>query len=104
VGPFEEGKDGLEIVSDVVKVEAEDPATPGSSRAFSLDRLCGNPGTISVSQCRLNKTKQHMFVEISQKVLRDNSDAHYPLSLVIELGIRHSQKTERPERMRDSKN
>jgi len=71
VGPFEEGKKGLGIVSDVVQVEAEDPATPGSSRAVSLARLCGNPGTVTISQYRLNKTKQHMLVEIPQKVLRD---------------------------------
>jgi len=29
VGPFEEQEEGTEIASDVVKVEVEDPATPG---------------------------------------------------------------------------
>ena len=29
VGPFEEEEEGTGIVSDVVKVEGEDPATPG---------------------------------------------------------------------------
>jgi len=29
VGPFEEEEEGTGIASDVVKVEGEDPATPG---------------------------------------------------------------------------
>jgi len=29
VGPFEEEEEGTSIASDVVKVEGEDPATPG---------------------------------------------------------------------------
>jgi len=29
VGPFEEEEEGTGVVSDVVKVEGEDPATPG---------------------------------------------------------------------------
>ena len=29
VGPFEEEEEGTGVTSDVVKVEAEDPATPG---------------------------------------------------------------------------
>jgi len=29
VGPFEEEQEGTGIVSDVVEVEGEDPATPG---------------------------------------------------------------------------
>ena len=29
VGPFEEAEEGTGIASDVVKVEGEDPATPG---------------------------------------------------------------------------
>jgi len=29
VGPFEEEEEGTGITSDVVKVEGEDPATPG---------------------------------------------------------------------------
>jgi len=29
VGPFEEEKEGTGIASDVVKVQGEDPATPG---------------------------------------------------------------------------
>jgi len=29
VGPFEEEEEGTGVVSDVVKVQSEDPATPG---------------------------------------------------------------------------
>ena len=29
VGPFEEEEEGTSVISDVVKVEGEDPATPG---------------------------------------------------------------------------
>ena len=32
VGPFEEEEEGTGIVSDVVKVEGEDPTTPGQYR------------------------------------------------------------------------
>jgi len=33
LGLFEEEEEGIGIVSDVVKVEGEDPATPGSLRS-----------------------------------------------------------------------
>jgi len=29
LGPFEEEEEGLGVASDIVKVEGEDPATPG---------------------------------------------------------------------------
>jgi len=29
VGPFEEEEEGIGVASDIVKVEEEDPATPG---------------------------------------------------------------------------
>jgi len=29
VGPFEEEEEGTSVVSDIIKVEGEDPATPG---------------------------------------------------------------------------
>jgi len=32
VGPFEDEEEGTAIVSDVVKVKGEDPATPGLCR------------------------------------------------------------------------
>ena len=32
VGPFEEEEEGTGIASDVVKVQGEDPATPGQRR------------------------------------------------------------------------
>ena len=51
-GPFEEEEEGTGITSDVVKVEGEDPGTPGP-------RLRNDPGTVTISQYRVNKTKQH---------------------------------------------
>jgi len=33
LGPFEEEEEGISIASDVVKVEGEDPATPGCQRS-----------------------------------------------------------------------
>ena len=53
VGPFEEEEEGTGIASDVVKVEGEDPATPGLLPS-GID-----PGTVTIPQYRFNKTKQH---------------------------------------------
>ena len=53
VGPFEEEEEGTGIASDVVKVEGEDPATPG------LLPQGIDPGTVTIPQYRYNKTKQH---------------------------------------------
>jgi len=73
VGPVEEEEEETGIASDVVKVEGEDPATPGCLRKdrvirrvgdskswvrTPLPRLRGNPGT-----------KQHALVET---ILRNN--------------------------------
>jgi len=55
LGPFEEEEEGSGIASDVVKVEGEDPAIPGTLR--SVDTR--NPGTVTIPQYRFNKTKQH---------------------------------------------
>jgi len=41
------------ITSDVVKVQGEDPATPG------LLPKGIDPGTVTIPQYRVNKTKQH---------------------------------------------
>ena len=51
VGPFEEEEERTGITSDVVKVEGEDPTTAGPVRI--------DPGTVTIPQCRFNKTKQH---------------------------------------------
>ena len=53
LGPFEEEEEGTGIASDVVKVEGEDPATPG------LLPKGVDPGTVTIPQYRVNKTKQH---------------------------------------------
>jgi len=53
VGPFEEEEEGTGITSDVVKVKGEDPATPGLLPE-GID-----PGTVTIPQYRVNKTKQH---------------------------------------------
>ena len=53
VGPFKEEEEGTGIVSDVVKVMGEDPATPG------LLPKGIDPGTVKIPQYRVNKTKQH---------------------------------------------
>jgi len=53
VGPFEEEEEGTGIASDVVKVKGEDPATPGPLPK-GID-----PGTVTIPQYQVNKTKQH---------------------------------------------
>ena len=52
MGPFEEAEEGTGLASDVVKVEGEDLATPGPLKR-------NDPGTITISRYRVNKTKQH---------------------------------------------
>ena len=41
VGPFEEAEEGNTLASDVVKVEGEDPATPGPLKR-------NGPGTVTI--------------------------------------------------------
>ena len=53
VGPFEEEEEGTGIASDLVTVQGEDPATPG------LLPKGIDPGTVTIPQYRVNKTKQH---------------------------------------------
>ena len=53
VGPFEEEEEGTGIASDVVKVQGEDPATPG------LPPKGIDPGTVTIPRYRANKTKKH---------------------------------------------
>jgi len=53
LGPFEEEEEGTCIASDVVKVKGEDPVTPG------LLPKGIDPGTVTIPQYRVNKTKQH---------------------------------------------
>jgi len=52
VGPFEEEEEVTGVTSDVVKVKGEDPATPGPLKR-------NDPGTVTIPQYRVNKTKQH---------------------------------------------
>jgi len=52
LGPFEEEEEGTGVASDVVKVEGEDPATPGPLKR-------NDPGTVKIPQYQFNKTKQH---------------------------------------------
>ena len=54
VGPFEEEEEGTGVTSDVVKVKGEDLATSGPLKRNDLD-----PGTVTIPQYRVNKTKQH---------------------------------------------
>ena len=51
MGPFEEEEEGTGITSDVVKVQGEDPDTPG----LLTQRI--DPGTVTIPQYRYNKTK-----------------------------------------------
>ena len=67
VGPFEEEEEGTGIVSDVVKVEGEDPATPG------LLPQGIDPGTVTIPQYRFNKTKQHTHNIFSHAITSDTS-------------------------------
>ena len=52
MGPFEEEEEGTGVASDVVKVEGEDPATPGPQKR-------NDTRTITIPQYQFNKTKQH---------------------------------------------
>jgi len=52
VGPFEEEEEGTGEASEVVKVEGKDPATLGPLKR-------NDPGTVTIPQYRVNKTKQH---------------------------------------------
>jgi len=58
VGPFEEGDEGTGVASDVVKVKGVDLATPGTLKT-------NDPGTVTIPQYQVNKTKQHTHVSIS---------------------------------------
>ena len=51
MGPFEEEEEGTGVASDVVKVQGEDPATPGPLP------LRNDPGTVTIPQYRFNKNK-----------------------------------------------
>jgi len=53
VGPFEEGEERSGVASDVVKVEGEDPATPGPLKRNDTGTI-----TVTISQYWYNKTKQ----------------------------------------------
>ena len=57
LGPFEEEEEGTGIASDVVKVMGEDPDTPG------LLPKGIDPGTVTIPQYRVNKTKQHTLIQ-----------------------------------------
>jgi len=50
VGLFEEEEEGTGVASDVVKVQGEDPATPGPLKR-------NDTGTVTIPQYRYNKTK-----------------------------------------------
>ena len=52
MGPFEEEEEGTGVASDVYKVEGEDPATQGPL-------MRNDPGSVTIPQYRVNKTKQH---------------------------------------------
>ena len=54
VGPFEEEEERTGVASDVVKVKGEDPATPGQWYRHGT-----GPGTVTIPQYRVIKTKQH---------------------------------------------
>jgi len=60
VGPFEEEEEGTGIVSDLVKVEGEDSATPGPLKR-------NDPGIVTIPQYRVNKIKQHTHDSSSHK-------------------------------------
>ena len=65
VGPFEEEEEWTGIGSDVVKVKGEDPATPG------LLPKGIDPGTVTIPQYRVNKTKQHTHTVHSKSMKID---------------------------------
>jgi len=58
VGPFEEEEEGTGIARNAVKVEGEDPATPGPLKR-------NDPGTVTIPQYQVNKTKQNKSTHTS---------------------------------------
>jgi len=76
VGTFEEEEEGTGLASDVVEVEGEDLATP----VIILDLLTrGHPGTITIPQYQVNKTKKHTHPRLSRSAdtrkPRDRNDS-----------------------------
>ena len=69
MGPFEEEEEGTGVVSDVVKVKGEDPATPG------LLPQGIDPGTVTIPQYRFNKNNTHNALDlIFQSALPEELD------------------------------
>ena len=65
MGPFEEEEEGTGVASDVVKVEGEDPATPGPLP------LRNDPGTVMIPQYRFNnknKAKHTRHENLKNKI------------------------------------
>ena len=62
MGPFEEEEKGTGVASDVFKVQGEDPAIPGPLKK-------NDPGTVTIPQYRVNKTKQHTLNCILQNAI-----------------------------------
>ena len=69
LGPFEEEEKGTGIASDVVKVQGEDPGTPGSLRSVDTKKP---PGTVRFPN--IGSTKQsnthHVSIGAEQKCTR----------------------------------
>jgi len=53
LGPFEEEEEGIGVASNVVKVQGEDPATPGSLRRDRVRWYVGDPFVGAYSLARL---------------------------------------------------
>ena len=67
VGPFEMEEEETGVASDVVKVEGEDPGTPGPL----IQRM--TPGPQRFPNIRVNKTKQHTHTRQAHNTLRRES-------------------------------
>ena len=83
LGPFEEEEEGTGIASDVVKVMGEDPATPG------LLPKGIDPGTVTIPQYRVNKTKQHTHTH-THGVRWGCSQLEHATSLLQRLQVTHN--------------
>jgi len=88
IGSFEEDEEETGVASNVVKVKDEDLAAPGPLKR-------NDPGTVTIPQYRVNKTKQHTHGIASDVVKAEGEDLATP-------GFLRSVNTRKPQDRNDS--
>jgi len=77
LGPFEEEEEGTGVASDVVKVDGEDPATPGPLKR-------NDPGTVTIPPYQFKSNKATHTPRVSLACLCMRADFVRPANRVIE--------------------